>query len=459
MEPVDIVLLTYNRLDYLAQTVDALYERTPEPFRLTVVDNASASDVRNWLSQNRSRFHRVILQPDNEHIAGFQRGIDATTSDPFIVAEPDLIVPELQPSWLARLRGLLDRHSDFGLIGLGLDPVNRPAVLGPEQIDAEALVGGELVESNVGIWFQMIRRDALHVPYEKDAAVCMAIREAGFRVGWTPAIRAFHLGWDDYARHPVHLASKNELPSPYPYYREVDLIARPPFLAEVAAAAPVVAELRAAEVPLGSVVEASWGAPVVGAALDDVVTIRPAAIPLPFSEGAAGAVVLVEPPPDAAEEALLNAAHVATRLIVVLCPLATFGGRPASDLAPPGWTGTERPAIGQLPLELARCGDALPSMSTHARFTTLEDRDRWLTLFAHGAFEPSGQTRLFVFESHEERAMPARVIGAENAQRWRPEPRVPPAPTLAQRARYEIGSRTPAPLRRFVRRIRRAAPR
>ena len=102
MEPIDIVLLTYNRLDYLIATVDALEERTPEPFRLTVVDNASSGDVRNWLVENRSRFHQVILQPMNEHIAGFQRGIDATTSDPVVLAEPDLIVPSLDPSWLAR---------------------------------------------------------------------------------------------------------------------------------------------------------------------------------------------------------------------------------------------------------------------------------------------------------------------------------------------------------------------
>ena len=38
-EPIDIVLLTFNRLDYLIATVDNLEARTTQPYRLTIVDN------------------------------------------------------------------------------------------------------------------------------------------------------------------------------------------------------------------------------------------------------------------------------------------------------------------------------------------------------------------------------------------------------------------------------------
>ena len=65
MDAIDIVLLTYNRLEYLVATVEALRERTPEPFRLTIVDNASESSVRNWLAEHRHFFHQVIFQAQN----------------------------------------------------------------------------------------------------------------------------------------------------------------------------------------------------------------------------------------------------------------------------------------------------------------------------------------------------------------------------------------------------------
>jgi hypothetical protein len=449
LDPVDIVLLAYNRLDYLVRTVETLFERTPEPFRLTIVDNASAADVRNWLSTNRHRFHRLVLLPRNEHIAAFQRGIDATTSDPFVLAEPDLIVPELQPSWLARLRGLMERHPEFGLIGVGLDTSNRPPVLGPEAFDESALVDGEIVEGNVGIWFQMIRRDALRVPYVKDSAACMAIREAGFRVGWTPEIRAVHLGWDDHRLHPMHLASKNELPSPYPHYREVEMIARAPALEELARASPVVARLRRAGVPDEAVLELAWGAPVVRPALEAATTLHPPPAKLDLEEGAAGAVVLVAPPPALAIDAVAEAMRIATTLVVAIAPLSTFGGRAAGDLAAAGWTGTELAATGRLPLELARRGDELPEMATHLRYTTLEHRDRWLALFAAATIPPDVDERLFAFEVEgAPRRSPERVQLGSDIRAWAPPPRPASRPedSFRWRVRHAAATRAPAPL-------------
>jgi Glycosyl transferase family 2 len=447
VEPVDIVMLSYNRLDYLVRTLDALFERTPEPFRLTVVDNASRSDVRTWLVANRSRFHRLILQPVNEHIAGFQRGIENTTSDPFLLAEPDLIVPDLRPSWLARLRDTLERHPDFGLLAVGLDTVNRPSVLGAETLEPGALVDGEIVEGNVGIWFQMIRRGALGVPYTKDSVACAAIRAAGYRVGWVPSIRALHLGWDDFERHPAHLARKNEIESPYPYYREVELIERPPSLEELALAAPVVAETRAAGVADAAVLELAWSEPVLGAALEEVVTVTAPSLRLPLEDGAAGAVVFVDPPQRALDEAV----RLASSLVILVCDLEAVGGAGADELAPEGWSGVERPAIGSLPLELARAGDALQLMAGSHRYTTLEDRERWLELFAAGVFGEA-ERRLFVLR--RDAPAPERVVGAERLPRWRPAPRGDERrpPSRAARLRYELGSRVPAPARRLLRR-------
>jgi hypothetical protein len=452
MAPIDIVMLTYNRLDHLVKTVTALHERTPEPFRLTIVDNASGGDVRNWLAENPELFHKVIFQPENEHIAGFQRGIDATTSDPFLLAEPDLVVPELDPSWLAQLHDLFERHPDFGLMGLGLDTANRPSVLGPEVIpDSDDDV--EIVEGNVGIWFQMIRRDALRVPYVKDSAVCAAVREAGYKVGWTPAIRAFHLGWDDYRDHPSHLASKNELPSPYPHYREVELLARPPALAEIAHAAPVVAEVRRVGVVDESVLELAWAEPIAAPVLPGATAISRPQLPLPLPDSAAGAVVLVEPPRDLAERALSEAARIATSLIVIVAPLRTLGGRTARDLALPGWSGTERPGIGAIPAELARRGDDLAEMTTHLRYTTSEHRDAWLAFFAAGTIAPETDRRLFVFTAVDPAGAPTRVVGAHGLETWEPTPRVVPEPSFRWRMRHAVATHTPAGLRGLVRAV------
>ena len=424
-DPIDIVVLSHNRLDHLVRMVEALHARTPEPFRLTLVDNASESEVRNWVDANRRLFHSVIPLPENEHLPAFQRGIAATTSDPYVVTDPDLVVPDLEPSWLDRLRDLMERHADFGLIGVGLDPANRPPVLDPEPDGP--LVDGELVETAVGTCFQMIRRDALREPYTKDSQACNAVRAAGYRVGWAPGIRCLHLGWDDYVSHPSHLVAKHEAFA-YTVYREVDLIARPPSLEEMAAAGPVAAVLREAGIPYGAVLELAWRVPVLGAALDEVTTLYPAPRPVPLEDQAAAAVVLTEPP---GREALDEAFRVASRLIVAIAAPAAFGEATAGDLAPAGWSGSERPAARELVLEMARAGDVLPRMRGHERFDPLERRERWLDLFAAGAFGPTRQ-RLFVFTAEE--PGPLREVPAE-LERWCPPPRPEEQPAVPSRLR------------------------
>jgi hypothetical protein len=427
VEPVDIVLLSHNRLEYLQRTVDALFERTPEPFRLTIVDNASEPDVRSWLAANRRRFEQIIALPENEHVPAFQYGIEATTSDPYVVSDPDIELPELEPSWLARLHGLFERNPEYGLIGV--------ALVGQELPDTE------IVEANVGTWFQMIRRDALREPYVKDSRTCTAVRETGYRAGWTTTVVAYHLGHGDAERYPGHIVAKNELVServhrgefsPYIFYhRELEKIARPPTLTEVARAAPAVAELRAAAVPPASVLELAWTAPAVAAVFPEAVALVGPPARLPFSDGAAGAVLLVEPP----DLGFLDEAfRLAAKLVVLVCGLATVSGRLADELAPAGWDAAERPGAGEVALGLARSGDGLPALAAKERFTTLEHRDEWLSLFAAGTFG-SGPLRLFVFSREEPLPMPDRVRHDEDLDSWRPEPSPPPAVrrTLSQR--------------------------
>lgn len=462
MDAVDIILLSHNRLEYLIATVEALHARTPEPFRLTIVDNASASPVRNWLTERRDLFHQVIFQAENEHVAGFQRGIDATTSDPFVVSDPDLIVPDLKPSWLAQLLDLMDRHSDFGLIGVGLDHANRPALLGPEIYDESAIVDGELVDAAVGTWFQMIRRDALRVPYVKDNAACIAVREAGYRVGWAPKVRAFHLGWDDHRRFPVHLVAKNALPTPYlpapyPQYPEAELIARPPSLQEIARAAPVVRQLRRTGVPWEAVLELAWGSPILRPVFDGVNALHPPPARLELEEQSVGAVVIVGPPAELAPAALEEAARISAAMVVAVVSLRTFDGQTAADLAPPGWRGVEEPAVGQLPMELARRGDDLPALPGHLRYTTLEHRDEWLALFAAGTIGPEVEDRLFVFTPDDPAPSPERVTLPSGLVFWEPPSRplpTPEPPSWRWKVRHAVATHAPAPVIRTLRRVR-----
>ena len=429
----DIVMLTHNRLDYLVATVEALEQRTRAPYRLTIVDNASDPDVRNWLAENRDRFHQLILLGANEFLTALNRGIAATTSDPYMVTDPDLIVPDLEPCWLTRMHALMEEHPDFGLVGIGLDQSNLPSVQDAESIDPGEIVDGEIVERAVGSVFTLIRRDALRSPYDTDWHTCQSVARAGYRYGWALDIRAYHLGWDDYKLYPAHLASKLV----HGEYREVNLIERAPTLSELALAGPLVAETRRLGVPDAAVLELTWGEPAIAASLPSAVALpRPETGPLPFDDDAAGAVVLVDPPAERADELLREAHRVATHAVLVVGSLASLGSRTAGELAPAGWTGHEAHGPGDVSLELAAaaCGDAGIQAKLGPR--TIDDRERWLAMFAAGAFGV-GTRRLWIWTPREAASECPEAVRWDPArvQPWRPVAVTPTPPhrTLAER--------------------------
>ena len=425
-EITDIVMLTHNRLDHLVQTVDALEERTTAPFRITIVDNASGPEVRNWLEANRARFHQLILLEENLYPGSsgpaLQIGIDATTSEIVVATDPDLVVPDLSPCWLTQMLGLLDRHPDFGILGIGLDQSNLPPVQEPENLGLRrsSTARSSSSPSAASSPSSAGRRCA---SYYDDWRACESVARAGYRFGWALNVRAFHLGWDDYKLHPGHLASKRRYGGEY---REVHLIERAPSLAELALAGPLIAQTRRLGVADAAVLELAWtDAPAVAASVPEAVALhRPEEDALPFVDGAAGAVLLVDPPQRAGDGAAgrglpgrggrrdrARAAHLLRR--------AHGRGAGAGGLA----RAASSAGPGDIPLRLASSVDA-----AELDMKTLDDRERWLDLFARAAFG-SSERRLWVWTPAEPRPLPDEV-GVDPARVTTWEPVAPPPPRM-----------------------------
>jgi hypothetical protein len=217
----------------------------------------------------------------------------------------------------------------------------------------------------------------------------------------------------------------------------VNLIERAPTLSELALAGPVVAETRRLGVPEASVLELAWEAPAIAASLPAAVAFAPQDGPLPLNSGAAGAVVLVDPPASVGVGAVAEACRIAARAVVAVAPLEAFGSRTAAELAPAGWTGREAPGPGDVPLALAAAAAGDPALDEKLGVRTIEDRERWLALFAAGAFGP-GERRLWIWERDEPLPMPEAVrYDAARLQPVRPVavPPRPPRRSLAERIR------------------------
>lgn len=419
-EPTDIILLAFNRPAHLVRMVEAIEQRTRHPFRLTIVDNGSEADLRAWLHAERKRFHQVVFNQRNLHLAGLQVGIERTESGRYVVSDADLVPPDLGPDrcWLGELHTLLDRHEDFGMIGCRIEGLPMPAWhrLGAPET---RVVDNELIEGPTGVWLNMIRRDALRVPFESDGMTCYALGRAGYRVGVGVELLCEHLGDRDPEQYPDYLARKNaanSFRSVYVEYPELARVPRPPLLEECSLSAPVLADVAASGIPFDHLLELgrSSSQPILAAVESTVLDVALGNGPpvhwshvqdddtAPFPDGSVDTVfVSLQSGPD--DPLIHEAARVASRALLIYSADASF-------VPPEGFELVEHRPPNDVIVRMARWADQARSMRRLVGYTTLERKHEWLELFAAARF---GGRSLRLYECMRRVAREARTPASE----------------------------------------------
>lgn len=385
-EPVDIILLSYNRLEFLVAMVEALEARTLWPYQLTVVDNASGPQTRQWLRENSGRFRQIVWNGRNEHLAGLQLGIAATASELFVVSDADLVVsePTAAGCWLTRLVALAERHPDFGLLGVRLDSISEAR---NAHLEHAPLIDGELLETDPGVWLNLIARSALKISYMGDGITCHALRRSGYRVGIAADIYATHLGDADPQRHPDYLARKQAASgwrTTYPAYPELRSAGRAPTLSELAKAAPVLAALERHGIAALDTIELCAPYAVLAA-------VQPEIEAYAWDEETPGAraVAILDPPPSAAQT-VARAFALAGEWVIVLASVVV-------PKAPSEWTlADEQPGTNATLFRLAALASR-PRWRNRLLYSTTEHRDGWLAVFRAGCFGDDVPLRVYVF--------------------------------------------------------------
>lgn len=118
-KPIDIVLITCNRVEQSRKTIDDLYERIKTPFRLIVIDDMSTDGTVEYLVEQKrlGRVH-VFEQLENINICqAYNRGFEFVESDYFITMQDDITVPDLEVCVIQQLIDLMEKYPDHGGIG------------------------------------------------------------------------------------------------------------------------------------------------------------------------------------------------------------------------------------------------------------------------------------------------------------------------------------------------------
>ena len=195
MKPIDIFLTCYLRQAYTEKTITYLYERTKYPFRLFVIDQGGNDEVLD--AAKDKVFHRVKHIPNAGIHAAWNTALALAESEYFITSDNDIYVPELDPDWLNQLVKLMDQRPDYGAISLhphifvgikGEDPNDPEDVKEAPMCGAVMRIMRREAVWKAGGWDHVIASGRNH----EERTICSRLQTAGYKVGRTVRIRAYH---------------------------------------------------------------------------------------------------------------------------------------------------------------------------------------------------------------------------------------------------------------------------
>ncbi len=202
MNPIDLVMVCYNRKNFTSKAIEYLHDRTKTPYRLIVVDNNSTDGSQEMLynlKQNGLISHLILLEENYGIHMAKNYGLSLVRSTPYYIdTDNDLLCAKLEPDWIQQLIALMDKYPNFGAISC------RPQVLvgrgghefdGPEEVVKFNHVGAHLrimrteAVRRVGGWEKTWTANRNH----EDSYIAQRLDTIGLKVGYAKNVRTFHM--------------------------------------------------------------------------------------------------------------------------------------------------------------------------------------------------------------------------------------------------------------------------
>lgn len=217
-EITDIVITSHNRPIKLRRVLAYIMARTRSPHRIHISDDGSEREVVDYLIELwRAGVIESLLLRDRSwgpH-AVVCSGFWLAFSDPVVVIPDDVLVPTVDPDWLAQGLAAMERFPDLGILdlnnpsaNLGKDRRRRagPAEAGVQFCDfvggAVAFARRSLMEAEPMVlsWttggFRRHRHGGTRIEVERGPwrKRVLAARRAGLRIGYLKSVYCQHIG-------------------------------------------------------------------------------------------------------------------------------------------------------------------------------------------------------------------------------------------------------------------------
>ncbi len=188
---IDIFVTSYLRKQFTQQTLNYLADRTKSDYRLWLIDNGGNAGF------NQSYLNYIGMNKNVGIHAAWNMALALATEKYFITSDNDIYVPDLQPDWLKQMIKFMDERPDYGAISMhphvfvgaaGIDPKEPQDVVERNMCGAVMRIMRTDAVRQAGGWENKVDPKRNH----EERTICSRLQTAGFKVGITSRIRAYH---------------------------------------------------------------------------------------------------------------------------------------------------------------------------------------------------------------------------------------------------------------------------
>lgn len=121
-EPISILVLTYNRIEYMKTFIEFLYLFTDHPFKLIVIDNGSTDGTRELILklEEDGFIDKHLFTKTNMPLASaFTEALSLIDTELFVTVADDMLTPRWKNvCWLTLLAAKIKSDETIGCVNL-----------------------------------------------------------------------------------------------------------------------------------------------------------------------------------------------------------------------------------------------------------------------------------------------------------------------------------------------------
>ncbi|NOV04240.1 glycosyltransferase family 2 protein [Paenibacillus planticolens] len=177
-----IIVTTNAQRQHLQNCIESIYEHTPEPFEIIVIDNASTDDTAQYLKELTGKIRYRILTSNLGFAGGTNQGLRMARGANLLFLNNDTIVTK---DWLKNMLACLYSSEKFGLVGPMTNYISGEQLLETTYASTEEMhrFAAAFNQSNADKWHVSTRLTGFCVLMRRGGFERLGYLDEGFEIG------------------------------------------------------------------------------------------------------------------------------------------------------------------------------------------------------------------------------------------------------------------------------------